>query len=781
MRGIMRVCGQLTFMAMWGALLVGCRTTRHVPDGQMLLDHVKIDVVEDSTGRTSRRVQSSDLVNYLRQQPNHRVLGSLKLQLMTYDLSGHDSTKWYNRWLQRLGAAPVIFTEEATRASARQLRLAMTNKGYLDATVDVTTDPNPQKKKINVTYRVTTGQPHRVSQIHYQFDDSVVGELVSRDSVNFQIHVGDNLDRDKLDAERVRLTGMLHNAGYYGFVKDYITYTADTFAGSHDVNLTMQLHRMPAGDSTRMHPIFVVNRVIFDPDHQANRANTDTLPHRDIYIVTPQGEHSTYLRNKQIWERNYIEPGKPYSAAQFDRTYEALSRLGIVKSVSVAVEQQAVLPDGTVLLDAIVRMTPNPTQSIGVELEGTNSEGDLGFGVGVTYQHRNAFRGSELLSVKARGSYESLSGDLEGLINNHYTEGSAEVSITLPRFTAPLLKRSFRRKMKASTEFALNFSYQERPEYTRIIAGAGWKYKWVSRDNSWRRTLDLIDVSYVYLPRSTINFLDSVAPQNPLLRYSYEDHFIMRIGFNFMRTNKAATQQVPGTVTPLRPNIYTLRGSVETAGNLLYGISKMIGQKRDEGVYRVFGIQYSQYVKAELDYMLSHSFDRRQSLAFHAGAGVAVPYGNSAMLPFEKRFYAGGANGVRGWSVRTLGPGSYDSRNSVSSFINQCGDIRLDLNLEYRAKLFWVLEGALFLDAGNVWTIRDYETQPGGVFTLSTFYKQIAMAYGIGLRMDFSYFLLRFDLGMKAHNPAVNQEPWPLIHPRWGRDAAFHFSVGYPF
>jgi outer membrane protein assembly factor BamA len=151
------------------------------------------------------------------------------------------------------------------------------------------------------------------------------------------------------------------------------------------------------------------------------------------------------------------------------------------------------------------------------------------------------------------------------------------------------------------------------------------------------------------------------------------------------------------------------------------------------------------------------------------------------MLPFEKRFYAGGANGVRGWSVRTLGPGSYDSRNSVSSFINQCGDIRLDLNVEYRAKLFWVLEGALFVDAGNVWTIRDYETQPGGVFKLNSFYKQIALAYGIGLRMDFSYFLLRLDLGMKAHNPATNQEPWPLIHPRWSRDAAFHFSVGYPF
>ena len=179
--------------------------------------------------------------------------------------------------------------------------------------------------------------------------------------------------------------------------------------------------------------------------------------------------------------------------------------------------------------------------------------------------------------------------------------------------------------------------------------------------------------------------------------------------------------------------------------------------------------------------MYARNFNPRHSLAFHVGAGVGVPYGNSKVLPFEKRFYAGGANGVRGWGVRTLGPGSYDSRNSVDNFINQCGDIRLDLNLEYRAKLFWLIEGALFIDAGNIWTIRNYENQPGGAFKFNEFYKQIACAYGAGIRLDFTYFLLRFDLGMKAYNPAQNQERWPLIHPRWKRDASFHFSVGYPF
>ena len=220
----------------------------------------------------------------------------------------------------------------------------------------------------------------------------------------------------------------------------------------------------------------------------------------------------------------------------------------------------------------------------------------------------------------------------------------------------------------------------------------------------------------------------------------------------------------------------------ETAGNLLFGISSIF-KNRDfhKDPYKVFGIHYAQYVKLEGDYALTHIFDRRNSLAFHAALGVAIPYGNSKVIPFEKRFYGGGANGVRGWDVRTLGPGNFHGRNSVTDFMNQCGDINMLVSVEYRAKLFWIFEIGAFIDAGNIWTIHNYENQPGGMFHFNSFYKQIAASYGLGIRMNFTYFLLRFDLGMKAHNPAEGAEPWPLIHPRWGRDRSIHFSVGYPF
>lgn len=761
--------------------LWSCSTTRHVPAGEHLVNSVTIKI-EDS-----KEVKSSDLYNYLRQTPNHKVLGFVKLQLATYNLSGRDTTKWYNNWLRRLGQAPVIYDQSLTDASVRQLRQAMINKGYMDAVVKVDTMRRDAKKKIDVKYTIHAGNPHYISSIGYEIADTLIAKYVYADTMRSSIRCGDLLDLNNLDAERTAITSRLRNKGYYAFNKDYITFTADTATASKAVDLTLNLH-LPAApnDSAQggatTHRRYYIRNVIYVTDYVAGRnyvnndyEASDTVEYKGLSIFYGKDK---YIKPAILDECCHIVPGGLYQSSHIDRTYEALGRLGILGFVSINLNQVAVLGDD-VWMDAYILLTRGKKQGVTLELEGTNSEGDLGFGVGMTYQHRNLAKGSELLTTKLRAAYESISGNLDGLINDRYTEYAAEVGITFPKFMSPFLSKNFKKRMNASTEFAVSFNYQERPEYTRIIAGAGWKYKWANRQNTIRRTFDFIDVNYVYLPSTTINFIEQIAPTNPLLRYSYEDHFIMRMGYTYYRTNKRASSMA--LRRSMQTSIYTLRAAVETAGNLLYAYSKISGQKRENGAYNIFGIQYSQYVKGDFDYTYTYNFNERNTMAFHAGLGVGVPYANSSILPFEKRFYAGGANGVRGWSVRTLGPGKYDSKNSVTDFINQCGDIRLDLSMEYRAKLFWVLESALFVDAGNVWTIRNYENQPGGMFKLSSFYKEIAMAYGVGLRLDFTYFLLRFDLGMKAYNPAENQERWPLIKPKWGRDAAFHFSVGYPF
>lgn len=758
------------------ALVTACSSVKHVPEGKYLLDNTKI-TIDDKSGTN---INPSDLVNFLRQTENHKVLGGLKLQLAIYNMSGKDSTRWFNRWIQRIGSPPVIYDSTLTDASVNQLHRALSNKGYMNNTVKSVVNLNPEKRKANVEYQVHLGDPYYIRSINYNIYNDTLSDLVLRDTTIFPVHPGSLLDHKALDHQRELVSNILRNNGYYAFNKEYITFTADTAAGSLAVDLTMNLlpprinERMPYLDE---HKVFKIRNVTYvtgyDPVVMQERYfGNDTVEFNGLTII----QDEEYLHKSTLDDNCFLRPGEIFRAFNVDKTYKALSRLGILKFINIELQPIGEI-DGTVWLDAFILLTRDKDQSVSLSLEGTNSEGDLGFGVGVDYQHRNIFKGSETLTAKFRTSYESISGDLSGLINDNYSEYAASIGINFPKFKFPFLPKSFKRRVQASTEFNTSFNYQRRPEYTRIIAGMGWKYIWSEQSNQVRHTFNLIDLNYVYLPKSKINFLDSIT--NPLLRYSYENHMIMRTGYSFYKTNKITNSSLTSIK---QKNIYTWRASAETAGNFLYAMSKIFNQKREQDdSYKIFGIRYAQYVKFDGDYSITHYFDTRNSIAFHVGAGVAIPYGNQSVVPFEKRFYAGGANSVRGWSVRTLGPGSFNASNSQNSFIYQCGDVRFDMNLEYRAKLFWVIEMGLFIDAGNIWTIKDYADQPGGVFKFDKFYEQIALSYGIGLRMDFTYFLMRLDMGMKAHNPATGQEHWPLTSPNFKRDAVFHFSIGYPF
>lgn len=759
--------------------LTACSLTKHVPKGQYLLDNVKINLLD-----TSSTVHGKDLTKFLRQTENHKVLGGLRLQLAFYSLSGFDSTKWFNRWVQRVGNPPVIYDSTLTVASANQLQMALINKGYMKNAVAYDVKLDSVRRKARVRYDVKLNEPYRVRSISYNIPDDSLRALVLADSASLGIRQNSIFDHNELNNERLLITNMLRDHGYYAFNKEYITFTADTAAGSCAVDLTMNIAnpgQRPHAESlsSTRHEEFYVRSVTFVTNYDpvtmsdGNYSAPDTSLYHGYTILYG---HDHWLRRKVMDECCYMEPGSRFDSRKVDKTYQAFGRLGIVKSVNIDIRPVGII-DGRQYLDAYVLLTREKLQTASVSLEGTNSEGDLGFGVGLDYQHRNILQGSERLNAKFKVSYESISGNLNGLINDNYSEYSAEVGITYPKFKCPFLKKSFKQRIQASTEFAASFDYQARPEYTRIIAGGAWRYVWSAAANTERHVLNLLDINYVYLPKSKAHFLDSIA--NPLLRYSYENHLIMRLGYSYYHTNRISGSAL---TTPLQPNIYTIRASAETAGNLLYAISKAISQKRGESdSYKVFGIRYSQYFKVEGDYSITHNFNSRHSFTFHVGAGVIVPYGNSTVAPFEKRFYAGGANGVRGWGVRTLGPGSFNASNSQNSFIYQCGDIRLDANIEYRAKLFWVIEMAAFIDAGNIWTIRDYADQPGGLFRFNKFYEQIAASYGIGLRLNFNYFLVRLDMGMKAHNPASGQDHWPLLNPHFKRDSEFNFSVGYPF
>lgn len=725
-------------------LLSACSTMRYVPDDQLLLNSVKV-----KTEGEYRDVNTAAMRNYVRQRPNSRWFSLVKLPLATYSLSGTDTTRWINRTLRNMGEPPVLFDTQKAQQTLVDLRQQLRNEGFLHA--DATLEVHRHGKKADVTYWLKPGEPYFVHHIKYIIDDPGISLLLADDSTHRQLYEGMRFDVNRLEAERRRIANVLTNQGYFRFHKEYITYQADTMSGSKLIDLTLHIG-------------------LYERRNRPDTLHTRYVMHHIDYASGDPTDNRLHLRRKVLEECTHLYEGQPYSSQGLQQTYNHFGRLQAVRYTNISFSQ---LPD-TTLLDCHILLQNNKPSTISFQPEGTNTAGDLGAAASLTYQNRNLFRGSEVFSLEVRGAYEAIRG-LEGYSNQDFVEYSAEARLQFPRFLPSKLSAhpSSLSSINATSELSLMYDLQDRPEFHRRVLSAAWRYKWFSPARHDRFQFDLLDLNYVFMPWISQTFrtdyLESEGSRNAILRYNYEDLFITKIGFGYSYSRGG---------TALKTNI-------ETSGNLLSLGSRLFGAEKDgNGCYRLFNIAFAQYVKGDIDLTHSLMIDDDNQLVLHLGVGVAYPYGNSNMLPFEKRYFAGGANTVRGWSVRSLGPGKYKEHDGRINFINQTGDMKLVLNAEYRTHLFWKLGGALFVDAGNVWTLRDYSDQPGGQFRLKDFPSQMAVSYGAGVRLNFDYFILRFDLGMKAVNPAYEEtqdEHYPILHPRFSRDYAFHFAVGLPF
>ena len=723
-------------------LLMGCNASKFVPEGSYLLDKVRVETADKS-------LDASTLQTYVRQQGNSRWFSLFRIPLGTYSLAGRDSTKWLNRMLKHVGEAPVVFDTLQARRSMDDLTTAMRNMGYMHARTELLTRIRG-RKKVEVVYRLYPGEPYRIASLRYDIQDSAIAHLMEvrsgRNCFKPTLTSGSRFTVDALNAERRNLTSFLQNHGYYKFHKDFIRFSADSARDSRDINLTLHLMPFRSDASPEPHPRYVVDSISYASGDDDGRLHL----------------REQVLRNATMFDEKSL-----YSSEALQETYNKFSRLQAVKYTNIRFNER---PDTTVL-DCSIQISTNKPNTLSFQPEGTNTAGDLGAAASLTWENRNFFHGSELLTVRLRSAFEAITG-LEGYQNQNYVEYGIDGRLQFPRFLAPFLSPTFKRRSLATSELSLGYNSQNRPEFHRRVFSAGWRYRWAEPRHHINYRVDLLDLNYVYMPWISPTFkhdyLDSPNNRNAILRYNYEDLFIMKVGAGLTYNDGQNA----------------LRANIETAGNLLDGLSAAFRFKQNaSGQHTLFNIAYAQYAKFDADYTRLLNFDSRNTLAMHVGLGIAWPYGNSTVLPFEKRYFSGGANSVRGWSVRSLGPGSFRGSNGRIDFINQTGDMKLDLNLEYRTYLFWKLNGAAFVDAGNIWTLRSYAEQPGGQFKLGSFYKQIAVAYGVGLRLNFDYFVLRFDMGMKAINPAyrTQNEHYALLHPAFGRDFTFHFAVGMPF
>lgn len=758
--------------------LSSCRTVKYVPDNQFLLSNSKISV-------DNRSINKSELKNYLKQRPNTKILGFWRFHLGLYNLS---SRKNETGILKRIGEAPVILVPYLTEKSKEEFERFMHNKGYFQAKV-TDTIIYKKNKKAEVYYTIISNAPHRIKSYKTEILDDSMKVLSKGDSTKSLIKLNATFDTDVLAAESKRVLNDFQNQGFYRADKSEIYFEADTLQAPKSVNLKLVVEKEdisddPAVVSERNHQRFTIRNFYFYTDYESqkqlfdeNRQETtveknDTLKVGNQFFIS---KGKMKYNPDLLINMNHISDERYYSLNLVERTYNELFSLRLFKLINIRfVETSKNDTLGNPTLDCIIQLSPAVRQSYTVSLEGTNSLGNFGIAGNLGYQHKNIFRGGELLDVTLMGATEKQNygkGDSATTFNSF--ESGIDTKITLPKFLAPLKTKHFFRYSTPQTLTNLSYNYQRRPDYTRTILRASLGYQWKSSEFTTHR-FNLIDLNMVRMFAYDSTFVARI--ENLYIKSSYTDHSISAWNYSYTRN----TQNI------LKRSDYNyIRATFETAGTLLYGVSKLFDRRLHSSdtlgnmKYQFLGTPFAQYLKTDVEYRKGLLIDKSNAVVFRAFAGLAVPFGNSDQVPFERKYFTGGANGIRAWPIRTLGPGSYKA--NANEFPNQSGDIKLEANAEYRFAMIGDFEGALFMDMGNIWSLKD--NRPGTEFSFSRFYNEIAVGTGAGLRYDFSFVIIRVDLGIKLHDPSMNPgSRWiPASNLLQKNNINIAFAIGYPF
>lgn len=788
-----------------GATLVACSPTRKLVDGEHLL-------VKNVIDNDSKLVSSGELRNFLRQKPNRKLIGLLlfRFHLQVYNLVNQEKLekrslileeknkrrnlkrkvkgkepkerrRSFWEWLAGIGEAPVLYDQLITEKSAEQLEIFLRGKGHFNAAVYDTVVFNDRRKRAKVYYTVRSGKPYTVRNITYNIDDTRLERLVrSGRSRGRVMRDGMPYDVDLFQAERERIERDLKSNGYFGFSDDYVRLKIDSNLNSYQVDLELTIADPVVKDTglvdAKTHPTYTIRNIYIHTDHdQKNpyKADLDTLVYNGVhFIFREKFKH----RPEMLLDKIFFKSGDLYRVKRTELTYRYLSGLRAYRFINITFRED-VEPDGRHVLDYFIQLSPSMRQSYAIEFQGTNTDGNLGLSGSFVYRNKNLFRGAEILQFKLTGGVEAQvvaqeaeteSAEIVQPLNT--LEISSEISLIIPKFLVPFRLNRVMRYGNPKTIISASYSYQQRPDYTRTIFNAKFGYKWAQSQFA-RHSLNPIEVNFVNIYNENAEFqerLDNL--QDKLLLNTFSPHLITTTNYSYVFSNQRVNK---------KENFSYFRARLESSGNLLRGIMAASQAEKDtNGSYRVFNIPFSQYLKYEIDYRKYWRMNEHSQLVFRVNQGLAYPLLNLGVLPFESSFFGGGANGIRAWTSRSLGPGSLpDSLNLFDQF----GDMKLEFNLEYRFDIYRWFKGALFADAGNVWLIKDDIDRPGGVFRLNRFYKELALGAGLGIRLDFSFFIIRFDMAFPIHDPG---RP---VNDRWAvkyftaKDINFNLGIGYPF
>ena len=748
-----------------------CSISRKIPQGKYLL--VKNKITCDS-----KDVETDDMYNYVRQKPNRNTF-FIKYHLRMFYLF-EKSQRRFGTWAREtIGEHPSFFDTSAHVKTIQQLQLFMNERGYYNAKVNATTKiKGKRNNKIKVTYTITAGKVYIISKISYVIPDTNIAKLIYNNADKSLIEKHKFFDVSVLQEEQKRLSTIINNYGYYTFNENKIYYTADTSKGNANVELTISVKPNDA-EHDGMYKKYIVKNTFVYPDYiasgGANSVDYDTVnvSSNIKYLYND----SLFVSTEVIQRANYIENDSLYKASSVEKTQRQISQNKLFKLVTISFKELEVQDSNQSVryLDCYIYIAPFTRQAVTFEVEGTNTGGDWGAEINGSYIHKNIFHGAENLSIKAKaaGEYNKALKTVDEslqLFNSH--ELGVEINLEIPNFLSPIKPAKFDYKYRPKTNFRAAYNFNKTPDYTRPTTQLSYGYTWFGNTYS-SHSFKPIDISYIYYYDKSDRFNDFLKSRD-YYKYSYEDYVIYSMNYSYIFYNKSSKS--------LR-NYQFVRFNAESSGNALYGLYSLSGNKTDEtNKYETFNVVFAQYVKTDLDIRYYQVFNKQTSIVYRAFGGLAIPYNNSEGLPSVKKYFCGGANSMRAWASRTLGPGSYmDKTNGFKYYL---GDVKLEANIEARFHMFSFIDGAVFLDMGNIWSFRDNELK-GAEFFAKSFLQEIAIGTGYGLRFDFSFFVFRTDLGMRLKEPTLIGDSNSRII--WGNrkitgnDFNLNIGIGYPF
>lgn len=718
-------------------LSFSCSTTRVLGDGQFRLADNKVVVDND------RKFNTKEIESYIKQKPNSYIIFGWNPFLNIYNWSGKNADKGINKFLRKIGTAPVVYQPSQVEASVENINRHLEYLGYYGS--DVRSKVRVNGKRVTVTYSVTLGRRYRIGNVSFAVPDGEFKEDFYADTAAVSIRPGDFLSEDALEKETERAASMFRRKGYFGFTKNYFSFEADTLARRDTADLLMTVK-----------------------EYTRNQTAEYARPHRKYFFgdVSISYDNDLKFNDRVLKNICTIRPGAMYDEREVNTTYSRLSALRLFSGVNVALN-----PRDSGIVDCDISLTKSRMQGFKVNLEGsTNSTGLIGISPQVSYYHKNIFHGGQWLNLGFLGNFQFKYDDRSVKSN----EFGVSAGLSFPEFLG-LPNSIFHGPSLPRTEINASYNYQNRPEYTRNMISTSYGYSGSLRNGKFFYQFYPIQAKIVRLTNLDPNFYTTLSG-NPFMRDAYQNHF--DVGSGLVAYYTTSTALVP------KETYEYARLQLDASGNVLSLFNKAM--KSDEyGSRLIWNTPYSQYIRTELTLGKTFVFGKNggQALAIRLLGGVGYAYGNSSTIPFEKQFYSGGANSMRGWQARSLGPGN-SKADTTFVIPSQTGDVKLEANLEYRFPMFWKLCGAVFTDVGNIWTLKETDGDDGSHthFDLKNLAASLAADWGIGLRVDLNFLILRLDMGMKVYDPSLDTARWRSPSQWLKKDGyTLHFGVGYPF